>query len=177
MITLNRITHPDHHSFQPLIALYKEAFPPEERRTIEQLKNLLPTESRMYFNDVICDGELSGLFVYWKFDDFYFLEHLAVFATMRNKKIGQQVLTWVAQTLKGEQLLEVEPDNTEIAARRIMYYQRNGYFILDKAYRQPSYLNNGLEYPLWIMGNCPDSSGKQLQAKIQIIKDRVYYRK
>ena len=60
----------------------------------------------MYFNAIECDGELSGMFVYWDIGDFYYLEHLAVFPEMRNKKIGQQVLDYVAEHLKGVRLLE-----------------------------------------------------------------------
>lgn len=42
----------------------------------------------MYFNVIECDGELSGMFVYWDMGDFYYLEYLVVFFEMWNKKIG-----------------------------------------------------------------------------------------
>lgn len=176
MVVLKRITSENEEIFQKLLALYTEAFPLDERRDIRQLEELLVTEPAMFFNAVECDGELAGLFVYWDFGTFYYLEHLAVFAEMRNKKIGQQILDWVNEHLKGIRILEVEPDETEIAARRIHYYQRNGYRILDKAYLQPSYRPGGEAFPLWIMGNETGQTPEVLEEQIQTIKDRVYYR-
>ena len=113
MVTLKRITQAEDEAFRKLTALYTEAFPVEERREIGQLGELLHTEPAMYFNAVECDGQLAGLFVYWDFGSFYYLEHLAVFAEMRNKKIGQQILDWVKEQLQGVRLLEVEPADPE----------------------------------------------------------------
>lgn len=177
MITLRRITLSEDVVFQKLVELYIEAFPIEERREIKQLEELLRDEPTMFFNAVEEDGRLAGLFVYWNFDTFYYLEHLAVYAEMRNKKIGQQILDWVAGHLKGMRLLEVEPAASEIACRRINYYQRNGYHILDKTYKQPSYRPGGEEFPLWVMGNEKLSSLEVLKQQEQLIKDKVYYRK
>lgn len=175
MISLRRIRNAEDATFQKLVALYTEAFPAEERREIAQLEELLVKESKMFFNAVECDGELAGLFVYWDFGTFYYLEHLAVYAEMRNKKIGQQVLDWVKEHLKGVRLLEVEPAETEMATRRINYYQRNGYLILDKEYMQPSYRPEGEEFPLWVMGNEAGQTKEVLQEQTQTIKDKVYF--
>lgn len=177
MITLERITDPADMTLTKLTGLYAEAFPPEERRELRQLKELIQTEPAMYFNSVECDGELAGLFVYWDFHTFYYLEHLAVFAGMRNKKIGQQILDWVKDHLKGIRLLEVEPAEAEMAIRRINYYQRNGYQILDKTYLQPPYSEGGDDFPLWIMGNEVGQPAEVLTSQIGLIRDRVYYRK
>lgn len=177
MITLRRISNSEDKDFLKLIPLYTEAFPAEERREVEQLKELLLHEPEMYFNVVEFERELAGLVVYWDFKSFYYLEHLAVFAEMRNKKIGQQILDWIGKHLNGLRLLEVEPAETEIAVRRINYYQRNGYQILDKTYLQPSYRQEeeGV-FPLWIMGNSPVQSEKVLEEQLQMIRNKVYYR-
>jgi len=177
MIVLKRITAERERVFQQLSDLYVEAFPPEERREWGQLKEMLEEEPAMYFNAVEADGKLAGLLVYWNFGTFYYLEHLAVFAEMRNKKIGQQILDWVSEHLKGVRILEAEPAETEIATRRINYYQRNGYHILDKTYLQPSYCPGGKAFPLWIMGNETGQGPEALKEQIQTIKERVYYRK
>ena len=155
MVTLKRITQAEDEAFRKLTALYTEAFPVEERREI---------------------GQLAGLFVYWDFGSFYYLEHLAVFAEMRNKKIGQQILDWVKEQLQGVRLLEVEPAETEMATRRIHYYERNGYRILDRNYLQPPYVKGGKDFPLWVMGNGSGQSAEVLNRQIQTIKDKVYYR-
>lgn len=176
MVILRRIRRAEDEAFRKLTALYTEAFPPEERREIAQLEAMLASESEMYFNAAECDGQLAGLCVYWDFGSFYYLEHLAVFAGMRNKKIGQQILDWMEEHLPGERLLEVEPAETEIAVRRIRYYERNGYRILDRSYLQPSYVDGGEEFPLWVMGSESGLPAEVLNRQIQTIKEKVYYR-
>lgn len=163
-------------AFPELMEGYTEAFPLEERRDRKQLEELLVKEPAMYFNAVGCGGELAGLFVYWDFGTFYYLEHLAVFAAMRNKTIGRQVLDWADRHLQGIRLLEVEPEGTGMAARRIAYYRRNGYAVLDRTYRQPAYRPGGEEFPLWIMGNDATLAPDVLQRQIRTIKNKVYYR-
>lgn len=153
MMSLIRITSANDQRLDRLIPLYEESFPESERRKIAQLKRMIATCDTMYFNAIECDEELSGLFVYWELGDFYYLEHLAVYPAMRNKKIGQQVLDYVAAHLKGVRLLEVEPTEDEMTTRRVNYYQRNGYKVLDKSYVQPSYHVHEDACPLWIMGN------------------------
>lgn len=177
MIVLKRIENSSEADFRQLIPLYTAAFPVEERRDIDQLEELLATEPAMYFNAVECDGQLAGLFVYWDFGSFYYLEHLAVFEEMRNKKIGQQVLDWVKEHLGGLRLLEAEPAETEIATRRVQYYMRNGYRVLDKNYRQPSYRGGGEGLPLWVMGNEEDQPRQVLESRLQTIREKVYERR
>ncbi len=173
MVTLRRITDARDKEFDKLIQLYTEAFPLEERRGEDQLKRMLAEESRMYFNAISCDDKLSGLFVYWDFGTFYYLEHLAVYAEMRNSKIGQQTLDWIKENLNGLRILEVEPAEAEIAIRRIRYYERNGYNVYEKEYLQPAYRTGGNGCHLWVMCNREDIG---LNEKLDLLKEAVYYR-
>lgn len=167
MIALTRITNANSPLLAELLPIYTEAFPPIERRNEKQLKRLIEENDSMYFNAIHFEGKIAGLFVYWDLKDFFFLEHLAVSADMRNYKIGQQVLDWIANNLNRLRLLEVEPEgNDEFSARRIGYYERNGYKILDKNYQQPSYSDKGLYYPMWIMGNYESSKFTDYLEKI-----------
>lgn len=61
------------------------------------------------------------------------------------------MLDYVAGHLKGLRLLEVEPTEDEMTTRRVNYYRRNGYKVLDKTYVQPSYHAMENACPLWIM--------------------------
>lgn len=168
---LVRITSANDKTLDRLILLYEESFPAEERREIGQLKRIIEAQPAMYFNAIKCDGELCGLFVYWELGDFYYLEHLAVYPEMRNKKIGQQVLGYVATHLKGIRLLEVEPTTDEMTTRRVNYYRRNGYQVLDEEYVQPSYHTYEDACPLWIMGN---EETPRMPEFIESIKKEVY---
>ena len=154
-----------------VIVLYQQAFPASERREVNQLKRLIVGQSSMFFHVIEEGGKLAGLFVYWKLADFYYLEHLAVFPEMRNKKIGQQVLDYVAEHLKGVRLLEVEPTEDEMTTRRVNYYRRNGYEVLDKTYVQPSYHALEDACPLWIMGS---EDSPRLAEQVERIKEEVY---
>ena len=174
MMQLIRITDSDDAFLKRLISLYEESFPLEERRPVEQLKRLIKSADSMHFNAVVLDGELCGLFVFWDFETFYYLEHFAIYPHLRNKKIGQQVLDYVAKNLSGLRLLEVEPAiDDEIAIRRVEYYRRNGYKVLEKEYIQPSYHKREDACPVWIMGN---ENSDFLPQYIERIKDEVYRR-
>lgn len=154
MVAIERITESDSPLLAELLPTYLEAFPPNERRDEKQLKRLIRENSSMYFNAVFFDAKLAGLFVYWDMDGFFFLEHLAILPNARNHKVGQKVLSWAAINLKGIRLMEVEPSgSSEFSDRRIEFYQRNGYKVLDKSYQQPSYCDKAQRFSLWIMGN------------------------
>lgn len=173
MIALRRITRAEDPVWNRLMTLYKESFPPEERRDMHQLEQMLAAVPEMSFNAVEEDGLLCGLASYWDLGDFYYMEHLAVFPEMRNRKIGQQILAYWQQHLHKPQLLEVEPAVEEMACRRIGFYERNGYAVLYKDYVQPSYTADEDACPLWIMGTdaCPE-----IETYIERIKETVYRR-
>lgn len=173
MFELIRINNASHEAFVPLMELYTNAFPEEERRLIEDLAILLEKEPRMHFNLIRFDKELAGLCIYWDFEDFYYLEHLAVYEHLRNKKIGQQVLNWLDTNLKGLRILEAEPAEEEMAIRRVNYYRRNGYEVRKKDYIQPSY--DGIRNPiaLWVMTS---AESDKLDSYIETIKNEVYYK-
>lgn len=171
MIKIERITDPSCGLFGRLMQLYRDAFPPCERRTEEQLKDLITSRDNMYFNAVWDGGTLAGLFVYWDMGDFRYLEHLAIFDSMRNRNIGGRVLEWIAANLPGLCLLEAEPEDGRMASRRIGFYRRNGYQVLSTDYIQPSYEDGSDACPLWILGNGP---APRLTEHIAKIKSEVY---
>lgn len=171
---LYRIVSVENEYWEALWHLYESAFPPAERRNRLQMERMLSEKRDMYFNAILEGKELVGFFVYWAFSDFYYTEYLAVFPELRNKKIGQKVLAYAEQCLHGSRLLEVEPPIDEITVRRVRYYQRNGYEVLDKDYRQPSYDGKKEGIALWIMGNKPDDGPEVLQHRLEVIKQKVY---
>lgn len=173
MIKLRRIIQSDDRDLQMLFSLYRESFPAEERRNERQLMRLVDEKKEMVFNAVEEEGRLVGLFVYWDFGDFYYLEHLAVYPELRNKRIGQQVLDYVNVTLKGSRFLEVEPPLNEMASRRLAYYRRNGYEVVEKNYIQPSYDGVKKGIPLWLMSS--DNEMNFLKV-IDVIRKEVYWK-
>ncbi|MDR2413780.1 MAG: GNAT family N-acetyltransferase [Odoribacteraceae bacterium] len=182
IITLHRIREPGDALLERLVPLYEEAFPPAERRDAGQLARVILARERMHFLAVLegtgdetgNGGDLAdpvGLLVYWDFREFYYLEHVAVRASCRGRSIGTRVLETVARQLPGTRLLEIEPPSDETRARRVAWYERNGYRVLDKAYTQPPYDGRGPGCPLWIMGN---ERPAHLPAFLERVKREVY---
>lgn len=171
MVQIKRIMDVNAPEFDRLMELYVASFPAEERRREEQLKRMMHLVPEMYVNAVYQDGELCGLLIYWNFNEFYYMEHLAVFPEMRNRQIGKQVLDYWAEYLNKLRILEVEPAEDEMATRRIGFYNRNGYQVIFKDYVQPSYYKDEDACPLWIMGN---ESHPEIRRFTEIIKQKVY---
>ena len=137
--------------FEKVFAIMLEAFPIDERRTFDEQKALL---SNPIFEIFVCkddeNGEIKGFISTYRFDDFCFVEHFAVDGKYRNMGLGHEIL----QELKmrcGRILLEVEPPTTEQAKRRIVFYERNGFYLNDYAYTQPPISANTKPIPLMIM--------------------------
>ncbi|MDR2129667.1 MAG: GNAT family N-acetyltransferase [Odoribacteraceae bacterium] len=153
MITWRRIKTPDDRLLEQVIPLYEEAFPPVERRDAGQLQRVIEKRTNLYFNAIVEGAEPVGLLAYWDLQDFYYIEHLALFVAYRGRSIGTRVLEEVARCLVGIRLLEVEPPADPASERRVAYYERNGYRVLTRDYMQPSYDGKREGCPMWIMGN------------------------
>lgn len=171
MIQLRRITQENDPDLSRLMDLYILSFPEEERRDEKQLFRMIETVSEMSFNAVEENGELCGLSVFWDLGEFYYMEHLAVFPEMRNRKIGQQILDYWKNHLPKLQILEAEPAVEAMAVRRIGFYERNGFQVIYKDYVQPSYRKEEDSCPLWILGTGPHPD---IQECIRLIKEKVY---
>lgn len=168
---LKRITNSKDNDAVKLIALYEETFPESERyRDTQILRNLIDRNEHVHFNAIYEDNELAGLFLYWDLNGFYYIHFLVVYPEMRNKKIGEKVLDWVADNIKQPILLEAEAPEDDFSTRRIDFYERNGYHALAK---NPIVLYDARERSsiLWLMGNQPVEN---LDDYIKTLKDVVY---
>lgn len=175
MIKLDRIISISDPILEDLLELYIESFPLRERRETDALKRHITNKENMFFNAIYESEELAGFIIYWNFDEFIYVEHLAIFPEMRNRKIGRQILEFLAANFSKTRLLEVEPHTDELSGRRIDFYQRSGYEVLEKNYIQPPYPEHEDEgISLWIMGNTDTASKERLPEYIRIIKEEVY---
>jgi len=174
MLYLQQITSTSDKYFEPLIKLYEEAFPPNERRDVDKINELVFSSNELSINAIIDDETLCGMMIYWKFADFYYLEHFAIFPEMRNRKLGERTLDLMKGIAKGETIiLEAEPADNELATRRIEFYKRNGFSILRENYIQPPYSPDKEKISLWIMGFNTD--GKDIDNIIDTVKSKVYF--
>ena len=148
-------------------ALYFGSFPPEERRAWEEIPF---AEDYFSFSLVVDDEEqhLIGFISLWNFGSYSYVEHFAVNPAMRGRGTGSRILGLV----EGNLVLEVEPeDANDMAPRRIGFYRRNGFRLLDADYIQPPYAEDLPSLPLKLMsrGELPD-----IDRVISTLHQRVY---
>ena len=125
--------------------LYLSSFPKEERRSLESIYKLLE-EDIFEFVPIFFDEDFKGFANLWFFKDFTYIEHLAITPKERNKGYGTKFLNDLTSNKlhsinhKIENIvLEVELPANPIAQRRISFYERLGFKLLDDYYFQPPY--------------------------------------
>ena len=146
LTTLERISPLD---FDEIYAEMALAFPPEERRDREAARAILD-DPRYALYHVVHEKERVGFLALWVLDTFTFLEHLVIYPAHRNKGLGGKVITLAKQRFSPF-LLECEPPDTEMAARRLAFYRRCGLVQNAHPYLQPSYREGGNGVPLLLM--------------------------
>lgn len=117
-------------------------------------------------------GERIGFFSIWALEEFRFGEHFVVYEEYRNQGFGGDAVEAVVREL-GPIVLEAELPDTPMAARRLGFYRRHGFFQNDVPYRQPSYRKGGEGVPLVLL-----SSGAPLsdpQSVIRELYQRIYH--
>lgn len=134
-------------------SLYLDAFPPEERRPWSTI--VAPASQagpRLMF---VSDGgdTFAGFVTLWDFGAFVYIEHFAIDPSIRGRGTGARVLARLADMAGRPLVLEAEPvaDDNPMAARRIGFYQRNGFALLGHDYVQPPYQPGLPPVPLRLM--------------------------
>jgi ribosomal protein S18 acetylase RimI-like enzyme len=157
-------------NLKQIYASYCSSFPEDERRNEEQFYALLENrKARLLAIDI--QNNRIGYLITWDLDKAVFLEHFEVFEVYRNNKYGSKILTEFAK-IHPHLILESEPSTlNEIAARRIAFYERNGYKIVDENYIQPAYGEGKNPLNLCLMSNFTPTD---LSATIKNIHQTVY---
>lgn len=147
-------------------ALYIRSFPPEERRPWRQIADTasLPTLYGIYVDGT----SFAGFITVWCFDRYAYVEHFAVDPSRRGGGIGADALAALRHKLGVPVVLEVEPpDHSDpMAARRIAFYQRCGFSLLDYPYIQPPYAPGLPSVPLRLMTTDPSLGPSDITATL-----------
>lgn len=150
-IEIRRIvsTAPDYAFVERLM---EEAFPAEERRERGAQRLLTDSEPRFSCCVVYDGGERVGFVTLWEFDDFRYVEHLAMSPGMRGRGCGARVVESILKMQPAKPaVLEVELPENETARRRVGFYERQGFELWPDEYRQPPYTDAGGWVPMRIM--------------------------
>lgn len=152
--------------FPALYALLQDSFPADEYRSFEEQLSLLSDPKYTLWTT----AHRNALISVWRFEDFTFIEHFAVAPSCRNHGLGNQLLQEIISSLPYPICLEAELPDTEIAQRRLNFYQRNGFRINTFPYVQPSYGPGRASVPMCILSTHSPLSQQQFHN----IRDTLY---
>lgn len=158
------------HLYWPfLTGCYIEAFPPDERRSTDELLSLIKRD--IFRGDVLMQaGEPVGLMLSWRLGWFRYIEHFAMDAAVRGHGLGDIALNIYLQQSALPVVLEVEPPVDEIKCRRIRFYERIGFQLCSEIFIQPPYSSEKSSVELRLM----EWGGKLLQNDFVQVKNELY---
>lgn len=140
---------------EKLLNLYLESFPPEERRSVESIADLMSAKGSPYNFTVIKYGKRTiGFISWWRLKGFVYVEHFAIDPRERSHGFGAKSMERFCEMHRGSTVvLEVEPDgSTPMASRRIAFYERCGFNShTGFDYMQPPYSPGLSSVPLMLM--------------------------
>ncbi len=147
--------------YSAFLSLYNGSFPENERRIYINESSLgkFIKEKEGKFHILILtddDDSLLGFISFWKFKGYVYIEHFAVIPKNRAKGLGAMILNYIFSNISQDLILEVELPDTEEAKRRIRFYKRNGFRIIDEIdYIQPPYSpsQSGMKMMIMAHGN------------------------
>lgn len=161
--------------FSAMFNIMRQSFPLDEYRP-ENEQLALFNDGRygvfaLYSGQNLSEQKLSGFLSAWELDDFTYFEHFAVDSALRGGGLGSELLAEAVRLSHGGRVcLEVEPPYTDIAARRIRFYERNGFSLNDYAYWQPPISAGRHAIPLKIM----TTHGKISKTEFENIRKTLY---
>lgn len=169
-IRFDKITTPQHPFCSSMLTLYNEAFPDYERRVEADFLLLMQGDAPFCCYALSSEGEFVGLITLWHFEHFRFVEHFAIDPALRGRDFGSKVMEAVIKWSEQPIILEVEPPTNEQSERRIRFYNRLGFEVVETAYLQPPYQKGFLPTPLYLMCN----KGVWPKNAVQILHRQVY---
>ena len=163
----------DPEAFDRVYHIMEESFPEDERRTHAGQRALLDEPAyRIYVQPAPDSGAPMAFLAVWDLGRFAYIEHFAVDPAHRCGGVGSRLLRELIAQLGKPVCLEVEPPETELAVRRIGFYQRCGFFLNEYPYLQPALAPGRRTLPLLVM----TSGGALSRPQFEQLRDTLYQR-
>ncbi|MCD9026167.1 GNAT family N-acetyltransferase [Cohnella sp. NL03-T5] len=160
----------DDREFDKVFAIMKASFPASERRTYAGQKELLSDPHYRLITETDGNNNISAFLAVWEFPSFRFVEHIAVDPAIRGSGLGGKLMTaYIGESIKPI-LLEVEPPVTDLAQRRVNFYERLGFHFNLFEYVQPPLQKGQPDLPLKMM-SYPQSL---TEAKFALFEEILY---
>lgn len=129
--------------------LYEESFPIAERRKLED--HLRACENNHFYPlSVWEDSELLGIVFYWEWNNYRYIEYLAVSPMFRNLGYGAQIIKQIKDS-KYTIVLEIDPLVNDLSVRRLQFYERAGFELTPYRFMHLPYRINGKPQELLIL--------------------------
>lgn len=178
MIKLVRVTEKDSDSLAYIRSVYEYSFPADERRNFDKVEELLKKDNAFRLALIEKDRMPVGLFAYWQWADWRYVEHFAVDRICRGGGIGAEILQSFIRMTDTPVVLEVEHPDNDICIRRIRFYERQGFVLHPEFdYVQPPYDVTKNSLPLYLMtykmpdfSNCCFEIEKRLHTQVYGVK-------
>lgn len=135
---VHKIANCEDSLYNEFIELYGTSFPIFEQRTEAQQRSAFEDE-RYNLETYIEDDKFIGFISYWEFDSYIYIEHLAINSSLRGEGYGSRLLREFAQRSGKMLLLEIDPIVDEISAKRLRFYEHNGFVANIHTHRHPPY--------------------------------------
>lgn len=115
----------------------EKSFPIEEVRTYKNAVTILRDFRYRILVSQNQTGKMLGFIAEWDLGPTIFVEHFAVDQTLRGAGIGSRMMAAYLSQVTKPVMIEVEDEKTEINERRIVFYQRLGFYLSEFGYHQP----------------------------------------
>lgn len=151
--------------------LYEESFPLAERRKEEDHIRASEDEN---FHPISAweNGELVGIVFFWEWENYRYLEYLAVTPHLRSRGYGAQLLNYLREyghTI----ILEIDPLNNEQSVRRLQFYERAGFTLTPYRFVHLPYRKEAQPQELLILSYPKMITKEQHNAFLAFVENRV----
>lgn len=144
-----RINSKDDKYFDDAMNVYQSSFPIFEQRTMKDQIDAL--EDNRYYCTVICDNDIFiGLLFYWKFENYIYIEHLAISPNLRGQNYGSKILTVFCKE-NPNTILEIDPPIDKVSINRLHFYSKLGFKLQPFTHVHPPYRNGNHGHDLKIL--------------------------
>ncbi|MFS0560655.1 GNAT family N-acetyltransferase [Terribacillus sp. 179-K 1B1 HS] len=160
--------------FESVYKLMECSFPPEEHRGFTEQKALLNREDYL-IQTYEEDGRVAAFCAIYSLPEFSFIEHIAVDEAFQGRGMGSKIMREIMAISDKPIVLEVEPPaESEVAARRVSFYERLGFHLHDYPYEQPPLRPGAAPLPLQLMSYPRTYDAEAFDSIKQMILHHVY---
>ncbi|SFB30384.1 GNAT family N-acetyltransferase [Clostridium frigidicarnis] len=130
--------------------IYINSFPLFEQRKIEDQIEIL--KDYRYHCIVVCEEEsIIGILFYWEWDNYIYIEHLAISSDLRGRNYGSKILKEFCKNNKCI-ILEIDPPVDDISIKRLKFYSNLEFRLQEFDHVHPPYRKGYKGHNLKVLG-------------------------